>query len=151
MYWPALQLEPEGMSPAAIAAQLGAALIVPFPVCVRNCFVELVLPARRASAGVAFTYRMSPSVVSGVCPSAIEPERFEKPGCKQFAFPLAAMPVAKLFTPHCDGVDASAVAVAAFPEVFALMVAARSTVVRLLTAESASEKFVVKFRLARCV
>ena len=43
---------------------------------------------------------------------------------------------------HCPGVAASAVAVPALPVVELEMVAARSTVVRLLPEESASEKFV---------
>lgn len=43
---------------------------------------------------------------------------FAIPGVAQFAFPLAAIPVAKFEPVHCEGVAASAVAVAALPVVF---------------------------------
>jgi hypothetical protein len=39
-------------------------------------------------------------------------------GVAQFAFPLAAIPVANCEPEHCEGVAANAVAVAAFPLVF---------------------------------
>jgi len=55
----------------------------------------------------------------GSCVVAIVPERFENAGCAQLALPLAAMPVAKLLAPHCDGVLASAVALLALPETLA--------------------------------
>jgi hypothetical protein len=60
---------------------------------------------------------MSPAVVRGVCPSASEPARLLKPGCKQLAFPLEVMPVTQLLLPHWAGVPARAVAVAALPVV----------------------------------
>jgi hypothetical protein len=55
--------------------------------------------------------------VVGSCALVAVPLRFENDGCAQFALPLIATPVEKLFVPHYDGVAASAVAVAAFPVV----------------------------------
>ena len=68
----------------------------------------------------------SPAVVRGVCPSANEPERSPKPGCKQFALPLVETPVAQLLLPHCVGLDTRAVAVAALPVVLLEIVAGKS-------------------------
>ena len=67
--------------------------------------------------------RRSPVVVRGVCPTANEPARLLKPGCKQVAFPLLEMPVAQLLLPHCVGVAARAVAVRALPEVLLVIAA----------------------------
>ena len=75
--------------------------------------------------------RRSPAVVRGVCPRAIDPERFVNPGCKQVALPLAAMPVAQLLPLHWVGVLASAVAVAALPEVLLVIEAGKSAARRL--------------------
>src|SRR5579883_2139323 len=44
-----------GISAEASKPHAGAALTVPVPVCVRNCFAVVVFPARRAGAGVAFS------------------------------------------------------------------------------------------------
>ena len=72
---------------------------------------------KRARAGVEFVKRRSPAVVRGVCPTANEPARLLKPGCKQRAFPLLEIPVAQLLLPHGVGPEARAVAVEALPEV----------------------------------
>lgn len=52
----------KGKSPDAIAPQAGAADTVPVPVCVRNCLVEVVLPASLAKLLAALEYSRSPSV-----------------------------------------------------------------------------------------
>ena len=77
--------------------------------------VPLVNAAQSFAAGVPLV-----SVTElGSWPAAMVPERFENAGCAQLAFPFVAMPVAKLFVPHCDGVLASAVAELALPETLA--------------------------------
>ena len=43
------------------------------------------------------------------------PLRLANEGCKQFALPVEAMPVAKLFAPHCVVVWSNALAVEALP------------------------------------
>ena len=61
-----------GISAATIAAHTGTADAEPVPVCDRNSFAVVVLPANRAAAGVAFSYIMSPSVVIGLAKPAAE-------------------------------------------------------------------------------
>ena len=87
--------------------------------------------------------------LAGICAGLAVPVKLEMAGWEQLALPPAVIPVAKLFAPHCVGVDARAVAVDALPVVFAPMVAARFTVVLLLTAESVSANCDEKFRFVR--
>jgi hypothetical protein len=70
---------------------------------------------------------------------------------EQVRSPFAAIPVANWLAEQSAGFAARADAVEALPVRVAVIVEARSTVVRSLPAESASEKLEVKFRFDLCV
>lgn len=99
------------------------------PLIPRNWLVPPM--GKRARPGVALVKRRSPAVVSGVCPSARDPERLLNPGCRQLALPLTEIPVAQLLLPHWVGLEAKAVAVAAFPVVLLVSEAGRSVATKV--------------------
>jgi hypothetical protein len=54
-----------GISEALRALQAGAVAADPVPLLVKNCFVAVVFPAKRASVPAGLAIRMSPTVVRG--------------------------------------------------------------------------------------
>jgi hypothetical protein len=75
---------------------------------------------RALNAADAVVCPVPPCVIVAV------PLTFVNAGCEQLAFPLVEIPVAHLLLVHCVGLDASAVAVVAFPVVLLEIVAGRS-------------------------